>query len=798
MTILKQEEINLNERLLALKKTIDDQQVKVDHDQPESKSEEAEVKKGGRACADNDMNETIGAMINDITDPALKKTMRTVLTNQWNHLIQCNVGMTGSRDFSSMDPIFMCMTRKIMRDLYHTFTPLISIQPMSGPVGLSEVLRSKQRTDEGEHSILVQEPIEAGSRKLSASFTIEAAQDLNSMYGLDLEHELMHALANEITHELSQEILIDLKHLGRKTKGDWKDHVNPHFAYEFAGGDELLRQIQIRIKRIKKHCMHNIKHDDRFFAVVSPEILAHMQGGKNVKYVPVYDDKPAGLGSRPIELSGLPVTHVGTVDDNIDIYVDYHADNDILVGFKGSTDVCTGYVYSPYIPVMSHGIVVDPTTFQPLVCFMTRYGKGSPRKVDQYAGDGSDFYSTFTVEHNAEFVPPTTEPDLELEALIQEFAPEKEMIETHGEMAQWLTALSEKGIDPQDATEEDYAEVKKALTKTIENPETASVRRVATQMIVNQYFALKEEGRDFTIRPALQIIRKVCAELYPVLFKLVGVQPMNHESDVGLGYRLTYQKQEENKMTLNIISTVVHAVTERLQPDATITGGSIHDGDENYFNVIGHNIADEILAGIYSDLVELGKHSDDGEENAVKPTDPGMLGIMINRAANEIARKTRRGAGNFVVVSRTVFNLMTKNVSYFKPEPQHGDLLCYTGKLNGNINVFINEDAEDDDMLVGYKGNSDTDTGYIYSPHTQIILSETAMDPTTFDFDVEVLSKRGKTMFNEDGMGKSHNYYQYINVDLSEMKEWEPLKLDFVGEAVSVLDSPGVSVTVLD
>ena len=74
------------------------------------------------------------------------------------------------------------------------------------------------------------------------------------------------------------------------------------------------------------------------------------------------------------------------------------AQDTILVGYKGGNgETDTGYFYCPYIPLMSSGVVVHPTTFQPVVSLMTRYGKAVFTHTETSLGNSADYYGKINV-----------------------------------------------------------------------------------------------------------------------------------------------------------------------------------------------------------------------------------------------------------------------------------------------------------------------------------------------------------------------------------------------------------------
>jgi hypothetical protein len=74
------------------------------------------------------------------------------------------------------------------------------------------------------------------------------------------------------------------------------------------------------------------------------------------------------------------------------VYVNtYAADDDVLIGYKGSSESDAAAFYCPYIPLMSSGVVLDPTTFEPTVSFMTRYGYVELSNTASSLGNAADY-----------------------------------------------------------------------------------------------------------------------------------------------------------------------------------------------------------------------------------------------------------------------------------------------------------------------------------------------------------------------------------------------------------------------
>ena len=89
---------------------------------------------------------------------------------------------------------------------------------------------------------------------------------------------------------------------------------------------------------------------------------------------------------------------VGTLNSAMKVYVNTYAENDnVLVGYKGGSESDAAAFYCPYIPLMSSGVVLDPSTFEPVVSFMTRYGYVELTNTASSLGNAADYLATVAV-----------------------------------------------------------------------------------------------------------------------------------------------------------------------------------------------------------------------------------------------------------------------------------------------------------------------------------------------------------------------------------------------------------------
>ena len=250
------------------------------------------------------------------------------------------------------------------------------------------------------------------------------------------------------------------------------------------------------------------------------------------------------------------------------------------------------------------------------------------------------------------------------------------------------------------------------------------------------------------------------------------------------------------KMGLEIVSQAVEAKTRKLQAGWTIEAmqdmNAQHglDVESEMTQALSAEITQEIDAEIINDLYALAGTVDvwDYTSTAGATYAPAYIGdrfanlaVVINRVANEIGRKTRRGVANWIVVSPMIVSVLQSAAkSVFAPAvdgsfkgPNNSMLV---GTLNGSIKVYSymwNQNQPGaavnvDSILVGYKGgNGETDTGYFLCPYIPIMSSGVVVNPVTFQPVVSLMTRYGKTTFTDtqSSLGNSADYYGKIQID---------------------------------
>tara|TARA_Y100001970_G_scaffold127432_2_gene157434 strand:+ start:35208 stop:37118 length:1911 start_codon:yes stop_codon:yes gene_type:complete len=240
----------------------------------------------------------------------------------------------------------------------------------------------------------------AQTRKLKAKWSPELAQDLNAYHSLDAEVELTQILSEQVALEIDREILGDLlmnagaanffwsrspgnfvnKRSGAAVSRATSLRPGPAFTGTVREWYETLVETIIDVSNeIHRKTLRGAGN----FIVVSPEVATILEA--SVLYKPALSLDSDGQVASPMVLGA---EKVGTLSSRFTVYKDpYFPRHKILVGFKGSSYLETGYVYAPYVPLIVTPTIFAPEDFTPRKGVMTRYGKKMVR---------SDFYGTVT------------------------------------------------------------------------------------------------------------------------------------------------------------------------------------------------------------------------------------------------------------------------------------------------------------------------------------------------------------------------------------------------------------------
>jgi hypothetical protein len=221
--------------------------------------------------------------------------------------------------------------------------------------------------------------VAATTRKLKTSWSLEAAQDLKSVHGIDAEQTLSDIMADEMVAEIDREIINDLI-IAASIRATHNFATAPGASVNFTD-----RNIALLYKSLE---VANVIHRTTLrgpanWMVTSADIAS--------KFEQLNDFK----GSDALTTDGMDIGihKAGTIQGKLQLFKDPLFPNcKILMGFKGNSVLDAGYFYAPYIPLLSTPTVLDPNSFSPNKGIMTRYGK-------KLIEDGGLYYATISVSN---------------------------------------------------------------------------------------------------------------------------------------------------------------------------------------------------------------------------------------------------------------------------------------------------------------------------------------------------------------------------------------------------------------
>ena len=358
--------------------------------------------------------------------------MGVLLENTKKSLLsESSAGTTTAGNIATLNRVILPVIRRVMPTVIAN--ELVGVQPMTGPVGQIHTLRVRYANSlgasgsndtavvAGEEALspfkiaqaystvksdastvgtytgantsllegnggkqisvqILRQAVEAKSRKLQARWTFEAAQDAQSQHGIDVEAEIMAALAQEITAEIDQEILLSLATLA--TTEETYNQATVSGTATFVGDEHAA--LAVLINRVANKIAQRTRRGAGNWCVVSPASLTVLQSATTSAFARTTE----GTFEAPTNTK-----LVGTLNGAMKVFVNsYAADTQsVLVGYKGTSETDAAAFYCPYIPLMSSGVVLDPATFEPVVSFMTRYGYVELTNTASSFGNAADY-----------------------------------------------------------------------------------------------------------------------------------------------------------------------------------------------------------------------------------------------------------------------------------------------------------------------------------------------------------------------------------------------------------------------
>jgi len=218
--------------------------------------------------------------------------------------------------------------------------------------------------------------VTAKSRALKAEYSLELAQDLKAVHGLDAETELANILSTEVLAEINREIVRTIYAIAKPgaqnntaTAGVFDLDVDSNGRWSVEKFKGLLFQIEREANAIGQQTRRGKGN----FIVCSADVASALGMAGVLDYTPALNGNNALAG-----VDDTSSTLVGTLNGRIKVYVDPYsanvsANHFFVMGYKGTSPYDAGLFYCPYVPLqMVRAIGQD--TFQPKIGFKTRYG----------------------------------------------------------------------------------------------------------------------------------------------------------------------------------------------------------------------------------------------------------------------------------------------------------------------------------------------------------------------------------------------------------------------------------------
>ena len=263
--------------------------------------------------------------------------------------------------------------------------------------------------------------VQAATRMLAASYSIELAQDLKAVHGLDAETELSNILSTEILAEINREVVRNVYRCAKlgaqQTDLYYKTVAGGLSAASAIGGvydliqdsdgrwsAEKFRGLMFQIERECNTIAKETRRGKGNFIICSADVASALAMGGFLNISPALNVS--------LDVDDTGNTFAGTLNGKIKVYIDPYQDiasgtntNFVCVGYKGTSPYDAGIFYCPYVPLQMMR-AVDQSTFQPKMAFKTRYGmvanpfaEGNTQGLGGLKARSNVYYRIFRVDN---------------------------------------------------------------------------------------------------------------------------------------------------------------------------------------------------------------------------------------------------------------------------------------------------------------------------------------------------------------------------------------------------------------
>ena len=374
-----------------------------------------------------------------------EKALREERTSMFSEAASANSVTGGGVD--NYDPILISLVRRSLPNLMAY--DVAGVQPMTGPTGLIFAMRSHYSTQTGTEALFNEadtdfsgtgthagsnpvdgtytrgaglttengEPlgesggtamnqmafsiekttVTAKTRALKAEYTVELAQDLKAIHGLDAEGELSNILSQEILAEINREVIRTIYTVAKPgaastaTAGTFDLDVDSNGRWSV----ERFKGLLFNIERDANVIAQDTRRGKGNFIICSSDVASALAMAGVLDYTPAL--------SSDLNVDDTGNTYAGMLNGRYKVYIDPYSANTgsasqfYVVGYKGTSAYDAGLFYCPYVPLQMVR-AIDPATFQPKIGFKTRYGMIANPYVTQ--ANGTTDGATFTADRN--------------------------------------------------------------------------------------------------------------------------------------------------------------------------------------------------------------------------------------------------------------------------------------------------------------------------------------------------------------------------------------------------------------
>jgi hypothetical protein len=243
--------------------------------------------------------------------------------------------------------------------------------------------------------------VTAKSRALKAEYTLELAQDLKAIHGLDAETELANILSTEILAEINREVIRTINSQAKTGALQSNTAINGVFDLSSdADGRwsvEKFKGLIVQIEREANTIAKETRRGKGNFIICSSDVASALAASGMLDYTPAL--------STNLNVDDTGNTFAGVLNGRTRVYIDPYASADyVTVGYKGTNPYDAGLFYCPYVP-LTMVRAVGEDNFQPKIGFKTRYGMASNPFVGSTPANGlaaaksNQYYRIFRVDN---------------------------------------------------------------------------------------------------------------------------------------------------------------------------------------------------------------------------------------------------------------------------------------------------------------------------------------------------------------------------------------------------------------